>query len=72
MAGMQREEWTDVGEDQRPAPVWGAGGNNTLSDTMEDDVLAASYEGTPIVTPVQLSGYEDFSSAQGVYRRPPL
>ena len=64
---MQREEWTDPGQDLfLPGCPKGPGGNSTLTNQREDDVLPMSWENVPC----EETGYaENVSTTQGVYRR---
>lgn len=64
---MQREEWTDAGQDLfLPGCPKGIGGNTTLVNQHEDDVLPMSWEAIPC----EETGFaENFSHTQGVYNR---
>lgn len=63
---MQREEWTDAGQDlYLPGCPKGIGGNVTLINQHEDDILPMSWE--PI--PCEETGYaENFDHVQGAYK----
>ncbi len=64
---MQREEWTDPGQGlYLPGCPTGVGGNRTLINQDEDDILPMSWENVPC----EETGYaENVSTTQGVYRR---
>jgi hypothetical protein len=66
---MQREEWTDVGQDlYLPGCPKGIGGNVTLVNQHEDDIIPMSWESIPC----EETGYaENFSHTQGVYNHGP-
>lgn len=63
---MQREEWTDAGENlYLPGCPKGIGGNITLVNQDEDDILPMSWESIPC----EETGFaENFSSVQGAYK----
>lgn len=65
---MQREFWTDPGEDlYLPGCPKGIGGNSTLTNQHEDDILPMSWESIPC----EETGYaESFTHVQGAYKMP--
>lgn len=54
---MQTEEQNDYGEYQLPGPTCGPGGNSTLTNQDEADILAKSIEGVPMVAAPQSGGF---------------
>ena len=65
---MQREEWTDAGQDLYLSGCpKGIGGNTTIVNQHEDDILPMSWESIPC----EETGYaESFDHVQDVYRMP--
>lgn len=66
---MQREEWADAGQSlYLPGCPKGDGGNSTLTNQREDDIIPMSWESIPC----EETGYaESFECTQGVYRHGP-